>query len=1116
MNYPYDPDLREYVAKLLYDAIPALYKLEDERARFRNPPELAELESFIKILAAPLAIARQSIEELYGDLFIDSAQDWVLPYLAQMVGTRLVFPDADSNRRDIRATVRWRRRKGTPAMLEDLGNELTNQLVVTQEGWQRIQLAQDLNILRPERTIPLIRSAAIAEQGQGPLDSLYHAVDGRWISQHTGRYHPKHLIHWVHPTALFPVIGGTPADLRNPATDSDLRFAFHPLGREMPLRCQRTGERDDLQTDRVPPMLFQEQPGQWFGVEGRFDVRIAGLTAAVAAPQPNLRSPVQESADPELMSGSVALRVLAFEDRRFTGPVTLAVMAVPLSGNLPDIAAAEVRSRMDLDAAGPSAITVENSGNLAAPNVIPMLRLTPVGVGGRRFPGAILEITGSTPAARLGARSMALAQAGFLRGAVIVQIPETLIIGERWFYLVADGSLFEAQTNQTGVPDIGVAAVGPPARLLEQHRRSTGPGAAYPPLPFSLDDRPWTRLPAALDAGPIVMHGGQVLQYGGTRTDAQLLNDRSDTFVPAPAATTVALTFALTYFAEGRQFEPMVRLVWNGADPSIATWVPIGVDGRAVDSSNHPIDAGTRFQAIAQLIAEGRVDLGLVLRFEASLPNAVITPTEIAFTAADGRSVLIHTPHLWSQPTNPDPAWPTDSALFSHQSVALTVGRDGSTWRTGTTINARQALGAVAPLRTPVTLQRRQVYGRSLCQWRHENPPALMHAETLPGRLDIDPAHGLFSMNAIDPPQAYPPGPDGAHPSASLSVVYQEGYTTHLGARTAPREPVLNERLPVPTRIVSASGLLPTSAPLEWFTLPRFRSLGEALEAIATSPQAEEVVHIVDNATYANETVNWPAGPQRITIQAAERTRPILIITAWNPGMAEYDQLTLTGLGIHVEVAGSFPLPAAPLIQIRYCSILQPEVTMVFNLEPPVPDNNGLKQVHILNSITAGLRLLTRGELVVKHSVVDAGTAVGAEAIAADTGQLTIDRSTLIGTVTAEEIEASETIFMHDVIVQNRFKGCVRYSRVTHSSILPRQHRLTVDTEVKFLSVDRHDPTHRRLAEECDPAVLRGAEDGGELGAFHDAQFNQRYDAYRRRLMEYTPAGLISGMVRLD
>ncbi len=92
----------------------------------------------------------------------------------------------------------------------------------------------------------------------------------------------------------------------------------------------------------------------------------------------------------------------------------------------------------------------------------------------------------------------------------------------------------------------------------------------------------------------------------------------------------------------------------------------------------------------------------------------------------------------------------------------------------------------------------------------------------------------------------------------------------------------------------------------------------------------------------------------------------------------------------------------------------------------------------------------------------------------------------------------------------------MRYSRVTQPSVLPQRYRVVIDTPVDFVSINRHDPAHMRLAEHCDRAVLKGAEDGGEMGAFHDEMIAMRYEAYARRLIEFTPAGLVSGMIRLD
>ena len=96
--------------------------------------------------------------------------------------------------------------------------------------------------------IPDIRPAILAETESGPLCATHHLVDIRAISRTTGIFHPSHVAHWVHPTQLFPLEEGFPADLRDPLTDPDLRFAFDPLGAFQPLRAaaqQRRSQHQD-------------------------------------------------------------------------------------------------------------------------------------------------------------------------------------------------------------------------------------------------------------------------------------------------------------------------------------------------------------------------------------------------------------------------------------------------------------------------------------------------------------------------------------------------------------------------------------------------------------------------------------------------------------------------------------------------------------------------------------------------------------------------------------------------------------------------------------------------------------------------------------------------------
>jgi hypothetical protein len=158
------------------------------------------------------------------------------------------------------------------------------------------------------------------------------------------------------------------------------------------------------------------------------------------------------------------------------------------------------------------------------------------------------------------------------------------------------------------------------------------------------------------------------------------------------------------------------------------------------------------------------------------------------------------------------------------------------------------------------------------------------------------------------------------------------------------------------------------------------------------------------------------------------------------------------------------------------------------------------------------LFLTGAGEFRIADSVVDAG----AVALNAADGQVTLDRCTVFGETHCRVIEASESIFENNITVTDRFRGCVRYSRVTGQSVLPRIHRVVADVPVAYVSRDRNDPAHARLGEVTDRRILNGAEDGGEMGAFHELQLALRYEGYRRRLEESTPAGLITGVIRLD
>ena len=84
------------------------------------------LRALVEILATQAATLRRSDDRLWDDVFIDLCDDWAVPYLGDLVGTRLVSAlDTRGRRVDVAKTIYYRRRKGTPRVLEELIGDIT-------------------------------------------------------------------------------------------------------------------------------------------------------------------------------------------------------------------------------------------------------------------------------------------------------------------------------------------------------------------------------------------------------------------------------------------------------------------------------------------------------------------------------------------------------------------------------------------------------------------------------------------------------------------------------------------------------------------------------------------------------------------------------------------------------------------------------------------------------------------------------------------------------------------------------------------------------------------------------------------------------------------------------
>ena len=244
-----------YYADKLWTLLPAVYRAQDT-ATFGAVGPLRELVNRIGGTAAEL---RRSIDRLWADQAIETCDDWVIPYIADLVDTRLVLGlDVRGQRLDVANTINYRRRKGTLGVLEQLASDITSWDAKAVEFFRRLArtrhgLDPALGLTAPKTSDPGVLQRA--EGLIGPLtltpiggfanlrdvdgarlsgtafDEFFHTADTRAGRGATGWYNIPHLGVFVWRLLSLAVGPVTPVAV---AGCPDW-WCFDPTGRDVPL-----------------------------------------------------------------------------------------------------------------------------------------------------------------------------------------------------------------------------------------------------------------------------------------------------------------------------------------------------------------------------------------------------------------------------------------------------------------------------------------------------------------------------------------------------------------------------------------------------------------------------------------------------------------------------------------------------------------------------------------------------------------------------------------------------------------------------------------------------------------------------------------------------------------
>lgn len=169
----------------LYQLLPAIYRARDLQVGGES------LRALIGVIEKEFQDIFDDIDTLYDNWFVETCQDWAVPYIGDLLGVRELneIPNgAFSRRAYVANTLAYRKRKGTPAVVEQLARDVTGWPSRVVEYFQLLAQTQHLNhIRRPVRLLD-IRDGDAMELIGSPFERAWYSAEVRRISQRAGRY----------------------------------------------------------------------------------------------------------------------------------------------------------------------------------------------------------------------------------------------------------------------------------------------------------------------------------------------------------------------------------------------------------------------------------------------------------------------------------------------------------------------------------------------------------------------------------------------------------------------------------------------------------------------------------------------------------------------------------------------------------------------------------------------------------------------------------------------------------------------------------------------------------------------------------------------------------------
>ncbi|MEM1073106.1 MAG: phage tail protein [Pseudomonadota bacterium] len=304
-------------------------------------------------------------------------------------------------------------------------------------------------------------------------------------------------------------------------------------------------------------------------------------------------------------------------------------------------------------------------------------------------------------------------------------------------------------------------------------------------------------------------------------------------------------------------------------------------------------------------------------------------------------------------------------------------------------------------------------------------------------------------------------------------------------------------------------------------------------------------VFLLDRSTHyaANGTVTVPAN-QSLRLVAANGAFPTIRMGNNGLRFALGDDATLELNGVRLTRRGLSVTGAGAEVSLIDCTLV-PGLELDISGLPVAPASLSLDcqiigaALRLDRCITGPIEVAEDMDIRLGECILDAGSADAiafAPALGAERVTAGFDRCTILGRVRTsafadgtrirpagfgvatganERLATSDTLFFGrtDPAVEAAFRqvGCIRFSYVPPGAVVPRLYRCVRSPEPIFESTRYTDPAYMVLDTCTDTTLLRGAENGDQMGAYNRAAWGVRGDNIRRAIDDFLRFGHAAG-----